>query len=336
MTDDARQPDRPRLIVGLDLGGTSIKAGLYDGGLHRLATAQPMTPRAGGPEAVIDTMVEATDKLLHDAGLAHESLAAVGVGVPGPVHPATRVVYSLTNLAGWRDVPLSTILGERLECGVVEVANDADAAAFGEYEHLTEHDPSIVDVAVLTLGTGLGGGLITGGRPLTGAHGLGNEVGHVIIEPHGHPCPCGQTGCIEQYASATALITDVRRRLKAGEASELADAAASDALDAKAIAQAAGRGDALAVAAIEQLTDYLAIGIVSVCRLVDPEAVLIGGGLGEAGDVLLDPLRAALDRRWWRISSIQPRVRACELGNEAGRRGAAGLARRRLIKAARR
>ncbi|MEM6334413.1 MAG: ROK family protein [Planctomycetota bacterium] len=328
MTEDDR-----KLIVGLDLGGTSLKAGLFDGGLHEVASCQPATPREGGPGAVIDGLVAATEAMLAEAGVQRSSLAAVGVGVPGPVRPRTRMVYTLTNLPGWRDVALGEILEERLGCGLVEVANDADAAAFGEFERLRETDPTVGDVVCLTLGTGVGCGLIIGGRPLAGAHGLGNEAGHIIVEPNGRPCKCGQHGCVEQYASATALINDVRQRLAAGEASVLVD---NESLSGKAIFDAAAQGDALAASAIEFLADHLALALIAICRLVDPEAVVLGGGLSEAGELLLRPVREAMDRRWWRVSDIKPRLRAAELGNDAGKRGAAGLARRRLIKAARR
>ncbi|MDH3583841.1 MAG: ROK family protein, partial [Phycisphaerae bacterium] len=277
--------------------------------------AQGSIPTEGdnGPEHVFGRLAELGEQLLTEAGLDAADVLGVGVGTPGPLSSDQRVVLSAPNLPGWRNIPLQQELQQRAGLPV-RVFNDADAATYGEFRACAAEDGNTSHIALLTLGTGIGGGLVLDGRMYRGPHGAGSELGHMIVEPGGRPCGCGQRGCLEQYASATAI----RRRFAE-------DRGLTEAPGAEQIFAEAAAGDGAARAAIDQAVGYLATACVNLVRTFDPQRIILGGGVAAAGDALVQPVRDAFATRTWNIRPERVRIEAARLGNNAGFIGAAGL-----------
>jgi len=206
--------------IGLDLGGTNIKGGVLDDEGRTVARRSIPTEADGGPEHVMDRLDMLGRQLADNVGLEWDRVDGLGVGTPGPMGDH-GVVLSAPNMPGWTNIALGE--GMRRRTGrPTAVVNDADAAAFGEFWTGAGAGEAIRNVILLTLGTGVGGGVILNGRLFTGGHRAGSELGHMIVVPDGRPCGCGQSGCIERYASATAVAGEAQRRLDAGEFSSLA------------------------------------------------------------------------------------------------------------------
>ncbi len=314
----------PSLAVGVDLGGTQLKVALVDAaGSIRAKTAAPTAIEAG-PEAVVADMVRLCELLLQAAGLPRTELAAVGVASPGPLDLRTGCIIRAANLPGWDHVPLRDRAAESFQLPVV-LENDGNAAAYGEFRAGAGqgHD----DLVALTLGTGVGAGVITAGKLLHGHFDNAGELGHTIVEPQGLPCPCGQRGCLEQYASAAAVARRVRAALEDGAAaSELHGVSLAD-LDARGVAEAARRQDPLCVSVWEEACRYLAIACINIQHAFNPSLVLLGGGMSAAGSLLLERVRHNLALLRWTLHDDLPQVALAQLGNDAGVIGAAILAR---------
>jgi glucokinase len=282
-------------VVGIDVGGTSIKAarfGTDDVIAERIVLATP-----GEQPAITTAVLEVAAKL------ATDDVQAVGVVVPGDVDARTGIVRYSANV-NWQDVPLRALLRADLAVPVA-VDNDVIAAALAEAER------SDGDLLYVALGTGIGGALVLGGAVVRGASGLSAEIGHIPVYPDGEACLCGQRGCLEVYASAAGLA----RRYVAAGGSELTAAELVGRLDT----------DPIAAAVWREATTTLAIALATATLLLDPARIVFGGGLAEAGDLLLAPVRTELDPRLtWHPA---PPLSASTLGLDAGIRGAASLAR---------
>lgn len=292
-------------VVAIDVGGTSLKGAVVDRrGRSRSLTRRP-SRAAAGPQAVLDELFSLAAELLAEAAAA----VAVGIAVPGLVDESTATAQHATNL-GWRDVPLGALAAERLDAAVV-VSHDVRAAAVAE--GLLGAARGCRDYVLITLGTGVGAAMVLGGRPFTGAHGFGAELGHITIEPDGPVCGCGNRGCLEALASAHHVAA--RYCAIAGEYG----------LDAEEVARRAQAGDSQATGVWDQATEALAIALATYVTLLDPELVVIGGGMAAAGgELLFAPLRERLRARLRLVAP--PRVVPALLGAEAGWRGAAILA----------
>lgn len=311
------------LTVGVDVGGTKIAAGVVDEEGRILATVRRESP-ATDSEAIESTIADLVRDLRQD-----HAVEAVGVGAAGFVDVRRATVLFAPNIA-WRDEPLKSEL-ERLTALPVVVENDANAAGWGEFMFGAGKD--VDDLLLVTVGTGVGGGIVLDGKLHRGAFGVAAEIGHFRVVPQGRPCGCGNLGCWEQYASGTALVRDAQERVRNGgsEAAELLRRAGGDldGVTGPIVTEAAREGDALAIDLIADLGRWLGEGIASLTAVLDPALVVIGGGVSEAGDLLLGPIRkhfrANLTAREHRPElSIRP----AELGNKAGLIGAADLARR--------
>jgi glucokinase len=306
------------LAVGVDVGGTKIAAGLVAGDGTLVARDRVETP-ADDPDAVLEAIAEVVGRICEDQGL---SQLPVGVGAAGLVDTDGVVLYA-PNLA-WRDEPLRARLDERLEAPVL-VANDASVAAWGEFRAGAGRDVPGSSV-MLTLGTGVGGGLIMGDRLLLGNWGVGGELGHIIIHEGGEPCPCGNRGCLEAYASGTAIGRTAERRLAAGTVPSDSRLHDLDEITGKSVTLVAHRGDPAAVEVLAECGFWLGVGIASLVNALDPAVVIIGGGAMQAGDLLIGPARvSAAERIIARgLRPAAPIVRAT-LGDDAGVIGAALL-----------
>lgn len=308
------------LAVGVDVGGTKIAAGLATTGGAVVARRRHDTP--ADARRVAPLVVEIVRDLCGEAGV---DVLPVGVGAAGIVDRDGVVRYA-PNIA-WVDYPLREELAGILGTPVT-VHNDANVAAWGEYR-VGAGRAAVSDMLMVTVGTGVGGGVVVDGRLLGGAHGLAAEVGHVILLEGGPRCPCGNRGCLESLASGTAIGRMAREALTAGDipaGSPLASAAPAD-LNGKTVTRAAQAGDAFAEGILARAGFWLGVGIASLVNALDPEAVVVGGGAMEAGDLLLAPARAAFaDRLVGRAHRPAPPVQPAGLADAAGFVGAALLA----------
>ncbi len=311
------------LTVGIDIGGTKIAGGVVDETGSILRKERRVTPSrsaAGVEKAVIE--------LVREFRRDHD-IAAVGIGAAGFVDAKRSRVLTAPNL-GWVDEPLK----KTIEAGVgipVIVENDANAAAWGEYRFGGQFDED-ADIICVTVGTGIGGGLIFNGKLYRGAHGVAAEIGHLNVAPGGRPCGCGNRGCWEQYASGNALVRETRqlaadRRTEADVLLALGDGT-PEGVEGKHITEAAREGDPVALAAFDSLARWLGLGMADLATTLDPTAFVIGGGVSEAGDLLLGATRRAfLDSLSSADRRSLPAVKLASLGNDAGLIGAADLAR---------
>lgn len=304
--------DTQPVALGIDVGGTKLVAATVAADGQVLTRRRRTTP-ARQPDQVVDTLAELIEEL--GAGLP------VGIGIAGLVSPAGDVVYG-PNIAV-RDLPLAQALEERTGTRPA-VVNDASAAALGEQRAgaARGHD----DVILLTLGTGVGGGLVTEGRLHLGANGFGAELGHLIIEERGRPCPCGNRGCIEAYASGTAIGLLARERLIDPEATSSLREIAE--LTGREVSDAAQDGDVLAQAVLAEVGSWLGVAIASLVHVLDPEIVLIGGGAGAAtAPWVLPAAESSLGSHLFGRGYRQPPpIALTELADDAGMVGAAMLA----------
>ncbi len=298
-------------VIALDVGGTGMKAALVGAGGELLHQARRATGRERGPEAVVAEILDfAADLHAHGTDRYGRPASAAGLAVPGIVDEGTGTAVYAANL-GWRDVPLRALLTERL--GGIPVAVGHDVRAGGLAEGRIGAGRGADRFLFVPLGTGIAGAIGIDGRVEAGAHGFAGEIGHVVVRPGGVPCPCGQRGCLERYASASAV-------------SEAWAAASGDpAADAADCAAAVEAGDERARTVWHGAVDALADGLVTALTLLDPRTLIVGGGLAEAGETLFTPLREAVRRRvtFQKMPSLVPAA----LGDTAGCLGAGLLAR---------
>lgn len=303
--------------IGIDLGGTSVKYALVasDGGV--LFSGKLPTLADEGAEAVLGQILAGAKICLEFAAENGLQPVGIGVGSPGVVSADERMVLGgAENIPGWERIPIS----DRLELATglpVRVNNDANLMALGET--LYGAAKGATDVVFLTVGTGIGGGVLIDGRLYGGYRNRGTEFGHMTVKCDGEPCACGSVGCLEHYASTAALV----RRFQARCAEEKR---ACTRCDGEMIVALYHAGDALAREVMEEHWDYLSTGIISIIHIFSPQTVVIGGGISEAGEFYLDELRKRVFARAMAVCSEETRIVGATLGNRAGCLGAAGLA----------
>ena len=321
------------LYAGVDLGGTNIKAALVDDLGRLVAFHTEPTHASRGPEDAAARMGRAVHTLASLAGIATPDIARVGLGSPGPLDLGKGTIVRAGNLPGWDDFPLRDRVAAHAG-RVVTFANDANAAGYGEFWVGSAKGAS--SLVLLTLGTGVGGGIIIGDVNVEGAHSHGSECGHMLVDPspEARMCPCGQPGHLEAYTSATSLKAMARERIAAGGRGSLADAvAAGEELTPILIAREAERGDPLATDVLMEAARWLGIGIVSLMHAIDPEAVVIGGAMtfgreaNPVGRMFLARVQEEVHRRTFPVLAERTSIRYASLGGDAGSIGAAGLAR---------
>jgi glucokinase len=304
-------------VIGVDLGGTKLLAGTVDAQLRVHHRAYRLTR----PDAALDTIVEA---VVEAREATDRDVVAVGVGVPCLVEPRRGVAMACNHLP-LVDVPVRDLLAERLDLPVV-VDNDATAALVAETRWGAGRGAR--DVVMLTIGTGIGGGLLVAGQIVRGASGAAAELGHVVIDADGPPCPgnCPNHGCLEAFVSGPALALEGFRRARAQPRSGLARAVAGGRVTGPLVTELAHDGDEAALAAVATLGRHLGVGIASLVNVFNPEVVVVGGGLIAAGDLLLEPARTVVAERALVPARDQVRIVPARFGEESGMLGAAGLA----------
>lgn len=311
------------VYIGVDLGGTGIKAGVVNAEGKILSKASAPTLNERPYQEIIKDIASLCRRVAKQAYVAMEDVASIGVGVPGICNQETGVIPFCTNL-GWHDVPFVEEMHKYLDVPVY-VDNDATVAGFAE---------SIAGVSVctrssvfLTLGTGVGGGIVIGGRPYSGVHGIGSEIGHMIIKMDGEPCTCGNYGCFERYASATAIIREAKRAVAQNPQSAILARCGGNEqkINAKIVIDCAKEGDETAKQVFDYYVKGLAHGIVSIINVLDPEVIVLGGGVSMAGQFLLDAVREAVKPLVFFKTMPYAHIELAKLGSDAGVIGAALL-----------
>jgi glucokinase len=316
-----------RLAIGIDIGGTKVAGGVV--GVDGLITyrARRDTPdRSKSPSVVEDTIVDVVDELMQIVG--PEAVAAVGIGAAGFVAADRATVVFAPHLS-WRHEPLQATLQKRVSVPIF-VDNDANAAVWAEWRFGAAQGES--HVMMITLGTGIGGGILINGQVERGRFGIAGEFGHMQVVPGGHRCECGNRGCWEQYASGNALVREARSLFVANSplASDLLDRVEGRPgnLTGPLITEAAREGDPTACELLAEVGNWLGVGIANLAAAFDPGMFVVGGGVSAAGDLLLAPARETFKRHLTgRGYRPEARIVAAQLGNEAGLIGAADLAR---------
>ena len=299
---------------GIDLGGTTAKVGLFTTAGALLEKWEVPTDTSNAGEHILGNLAKAVKDKMQENGITAEQVEGVGVGVPGPVLDSRIVPIVCANLGGWGERNVSIQLSGLLDGIKVLVGNDADVAALGEiWMGCAKGCRSAV---MVTLGTGVGGGVIVNGKIIEGAHGAGGEIGHITVNPHETAvCGCGKHGCLEQYSSATGVVRCMKKLLDENPDTPCTlrgtDFAAKDVFDA------ARAGDALAAREVDEMTDTLGMALASIASTTDPEMFMVGGGVARAGDVLFNPLREHFKTYAFSSCRETPIV-AATLGNDAG------------------
>ncbi len=310
--------------LAIDMGGTDIKTGVVDDQYNIIKRHVIPTGAERPFEVVVADMAQAAKDVAAMCGLTFEDFPCVGVGVPSCINPHSGLLVFANN-TNWRNAPLREELRKHIPVPVY-IGNDANCAVVGEA--IAGAARGKKDVLMITLGTGLGGGLISNGKLYLGADGMGMEPGHTVLVHGGLPCTCGLSGCLESYGSVVALIAQARAAMEQHPESCLVEIsrAQSGKLNGKIIFDCAIAGDETAQAVVDQFIEYVANGIGSLVNLFRPEVILIGGGICDAGDYLMKPLNAKLPKYVFAsdIIGCPPAIRAT-LGNAAGTIGAACL-----------
>ena len=311
--------------VGIDIGGTSVKAGIVDEKGKIIIKSGIPTARTKNYEDVVAPVCEQILKLAESAGITMDEIAGVGIGCPGMITSKTGVVDYTCNL-GWENVPLADAFSRRLGKPVY-VSNDANVAALGEAMFGT--GKSYGDVIFVTLGTGVGGGVIIDGKLFEGFESKGTELGHMVIIKDGELCGCGRRGCMEAYCSATALIRDTKRAMNEDKQSAMWQFVDGDVnkVDGRTAFECSKTGDASAKKVIDNYVAYLGEGLSNFVNIFRPQAIILGGGVCAQGDYLVQPVQRYVDEHTYGIGRA-PRtlILTATLGNDAGLIGAASLA----------
>lgn len=310
--------------IGIDLGGTNIAVGVTDDEFNIIGRGKRKTPAGAQSDGILKEMAKAARQAVENAGLAMSDIDDVGIAAPGTVNPKTGYIEYSNNIK-FKNYPAADRLKELLSVEKCYIANDANAAAYGEL--LAGAGKGCKDFVAVTLGTGVGSGIILDGKILTGSNFAGAEIGHSYIIAGGEKCTCGNCGCWESYASATALKRQTAQAMKNHPESLMWEIAGSlDKVDGKTAFDAMRKNDPAAKEVVDNYIRYVAIGIVNVINIFQPEFVCIGGGICNEKDTLLAPIREFVDAHDYnRDPSVRTKICTAVLGNDAGIIGAAGL-----------
>ncbi len=310
--------------IGIDLGGTNIKVGLVDENCNIVAKTSAKTNLPRPADEICASIVESVWKVLGEAKVTIGEVNSIGIGTPGVANRDSGVVLYSCNL-DFKNTDLRSLIKKRLDKPIF-VENDANAAAFGEV--LAGAGKGCKNVVVVTLGTGVGGGIIIDGKIYTGFNYCGAELGHTVIEFNGRPCSCGRKGCFEAYSSATALINMTKETMEAHKDSKMWEIAGGslDNVDGKTAFDGMRADDPAAKELIKRYIDYLGCGLTNIVNTFQPEMLLIGGGICREGENLTKPLYEFINRESYCVDADKvTKLDVCKLGNDAGIIGAAFL-----------
>lgn len=310
--------------IGVDLGGTNIATGVVNEKNEIVGRGKVKTNAPRPAEAIFDSIKEAVDMAVVNAGINYSDVVSVGVGTPGSVNKDTGAIEFSNNLK-FNNVPAKEMLEERLKKPVY-LENDANAAALGEA--VAGCGNGVKDFVAITLGTGVGSGIIINGKIHRGSNFCGGEMGHMVINVDGIPCNCGRKGCWEKYASATALVSQAVEAMQGNKASLLWQTCEGDLnkVEGKTIFEALDMGDETAKQVVDKYLYYVAIGLANVINALQPEIVCVGGGISGQGEKILEPIRQIVKAERYSVyAEKQATILRATLGNDAGIIGAALL-----------
>jgi glucokinase len=308
-------------VLGVDIGGSQIRSAIFDIEGQLLFRTQTTTPGESGPQAVIDSVL---DRIAQALSSGRGDVAGIGIGVPGPADPDTGKIYYPPNLPGWGTRSILDPVRDQFGLPTF-VGNDANVAALGEQRFGA--GKGILDLLYVTISTGIGGGIVSGGRLLTGWRGFAAEIGHQTLVIDGPKCSCGQRGHLEALASGPAIARYVIDAVRDGRKSIVKGLTEGpEEITAAHVAEAAQQGDSLASEAFQTCGMYIGIGLANLIHILEPQLILLGGGVTNAGDVLFDPIRSTVREHVMSEIFQNIAIERARLGDDVGLYGAAALA----------
>lgn len=313
------------MYLGIDLGGTNIAVGLVDDDCKIVRKGSVPTGRTRHYSEIIKDMAELSKKLVQEERIRISDIKKIGIGSPGRIDKEKGEIIYASAFPSFRNFDVASELKKHFPESEIYLENDANAAAFGEI--MAGAAKRKKDVVLVTLGTGVGGGIIIDGKVYAGFNNAGGELGHRVLVLDGLPCGCGRKGCWEMYASGSALISQTKEAAKANPESLINALADGDLekINGKTAFDAAEKGDAAAKAVVENYVKYLSVGVVDIINVFQPESVVIGGGIAAQGERLLAPIRECAARETYAADNKRTEIVAAALGNDAGIIGAAML-----------
>ncbi len=312
-------------VLAIDIGGTKIRTAIISETGQILAKEDCLTLADEGLEPVTGRLLSGIDRLLTQRNIDPAQLHSISIAAAGAIDVLKGLITSSPNLPGWHNVPLRDIVKSRCKVNTFLI-NDASAAALGEHQFGAGRGAN--NLILLTVGTGIGGGIIIDGRLYLGQSGSAGEIGHMTIDVNGTRCNCGNTGCLETLASGPAMAQEAVRRIEQGEKSSLTGIVDGEIgnITAEKIEVAAQGGDSLASEVISQAATYLGIGLANLVNIFNPEMIIVGGGVSEMGELLLEPARQVVKERAFELSARAVRIVRAQLGDDSGLLGAAAFA----------
>lgn len=302
--------------IGVDLGGTNIKIGIIDDLGSILYSNSIPTDADKGFEATFNNITNLIARTIGDSPIPRSELSGIGFGCPGLIDSVNGVVRELPNMPGWVNVHLGEMIYKKFELKT-RVDNDVRAATLGEYKFGAGKGAS--NLICITIGTGIGSGIILDGKLIKGSTLCAGEIGHMTLQEHGGPiCGCGNTGCLEALGSASSIVRRADELLSGGRPSKIREVKGDGPLTAEVVAQAAQKGDAPAQRILFETGRWIGIGLANVINLLNPEIIIIGGGVANAGELILGPIRETIKKRTLRLPGDSVRVEHALLGEQAG------------------
>lgn len=309
--------------IGIDVGGTNVKIALVDEKGRIIYSNSVPTRAEMGYEYTVNNIKQAIYDLLKETKLEAKNIEGIGFGFPGQVDYKSGVVRLAPNIPGWVDVPIAKLIEDEFHIPT-RVDNDVRCAALGELNFGA--GKGCQNLICITVGTGIGSGLIINGKLVRGASNAAGEIGHIKLQMHDGPiCGCGDTGCLEAFASGPSIVAMAEDYIKGGKSTKFREMANSNDITPFIVAEAAKAGDPVARRIFTIMGEYIGIGMASVVNLLNPERIIVGGGVADAGDILMTPLKETLKKRAMKIAGEAVEVVPAQLGNTAGVIGASLL-----------
>ncbi|MBS6603564.1 MAG: ROK family protein [Brachyspira sp.] len=309
--------------IGIDVGGTNVKIALVDSD-GKIGYSNTIPTRAEmGYEYTINNMKQAIRDLMTETKLSAKDIEGIGFGLPGQVDFKSGIVRLITNIPGWVEIPLAKMIEDEFHIPT-RIDNDVRCAALGELNFGA--GKGCENLICITVGTGIGSGLIINGKLVRGASNAAGEIGHIKLQMHDGPiCGCGDTGCLEAFASGPSIVAMAEEYILGGKSTKYREMANGGAITPFIVAEAAKAGDPVARRIFTRMGEYIGIGMASVVNLLNPERIIVGGGVADAGDILLNPLKETIKKRAMKIAGETVQVVPAQLGNTAGVIGASLL-----------
>ena len=309
--------------IGVDIGGTNIKIALVDFEGKIVYSNTVPTRAEMGYEAGVANIKQAIKDLMSESGADNTTIEAIGFGLPGQIDYKSGIVKNLPNIPGWIDIPLAKIIEDEFKIPT-RLDNDVRCAALGELNFGA--GKGCENLICITIGTGIGSGIVLNGKLVRGAANAAGEIGHIKLSLNDGPlCGCGDYGCFEAYASGPAIVTMAKEYISGGKSAKYKEMAADGIITPYLVAQAALQGDAVSIQIFKQMGYIIGVGLSSVINLLNPEKVIIGGGVADAGDILLEPIRKTISDRAMPIQAASVKIVPAALANTAGVIGASLL-----------